>query len=272
MAALPLFSSNASGDCRAFSPLRLTNAATAPLNGRARCGETPFARKDKASAALDTLRLAQRLPDSAPDPVELELLGMGKHGREILAARKEVLSVLESRTACSAWYLSKDPDAVAMFRSLHLVVDKRDAGFIRKLALGQNLLYIQPYVATAQQFVGPGSTITINARGAFFEDARGVKVISAEGGPSSYENARLVRVGNYRGGSEEARVLTLLHEFGHIIDLLPLDAGVPNGPEISMDNTGLVLAHCRAELEAVSQKPKKVLPVNPALLRASARP
>lgn len=270
MAALPVLSRNVSGDCRALSPLRLTYAGSVPLDGRVPCAGLNLARKDIPSDVRGIA--APSLRAGSADPIDSELLGMGKHGREILATRTDVLSVLESHTGCSAWYLSKEPDAVAMFRSLHLALDTHDLGLIRKVVSGQELLYIQPYVARAQQSVGPGSIITVNAHGAFFEEARGVVAVRDEGGPATYETARLLRVGNYRGGTEAARVLTLLHEFGHVIDLLPLDAGVPDGPEISMHNTDLVLAHCKAEVESVSHNPKKNPLVNPALLRASAHP
>ena len=269
IAALPLLSRNVSGDCRAFSPLRLTWAGSVPLDGRVPCAGLNLARKDVPSDGRGVAALNPLRADSA-DPIDSELWSMGKHGREILATRNDVLSVLEGHTGCSAWYLSKEPDAVAMFRSLHLALDTHGPGLIRKIVSAEGLLYIQPYVARAQQSVGPGSIITVNAHGAFFEEARGVVAVRDEGGPAMYETARLIRVGNYRGGTEEARVLTLLHEFGHVIDLLPLDAGVPDGPEISMHNTDLVLAHCKAQVEAVSHNPKKNSLVNPALLRASA--
>lgn len=270
MAALPRLSSNISGDCRVLFSLHFTEAGNVPVDGGPSCAGARPPRRDESRAKP----LADVLPaDDSPDSVESELLAMGKRGREVLATRNEVLSVLQGNTGCSAWYLSKDPDAVAMFRSLHMALDEHDPGLVRKILLPQHeLLYVQPYVARAQQFVGPGSTITVNEHGAFFEDARGVVLVREEGGPATYEPARMLRVGVYRGGTEEARVLTLLHEFGHVIDLLPLDAGVPDGPEISMHNTDLVLDHCKADLEAVSRVPRKKPSPSQTLLRASSHP
>lgn len=267
--ALSRLTSNVSGDCRVLFSLHFTEAGNVPVDGGPSCAGTRPLRTDKSR----TKPLDDAFPaDDSPDSVESELLAIGKRGRELLATRNEVLSVLQGNTGCSAWYLSKDPDAVAMFRSLHLALDEHDPGLVRKILLPQReLLYVQPYVARAQQFVGPGSTITVNEHGAFFDDARGVVLVREEGGPASYEPAHMLRVGVYRGGTEEARVLTLLHEFGHVIDLLPLDAGVPDGPEISMHNTDLVLDHCKAELEAVSKAPKRLSP-SQALLRASSHP
>lgn len=273
--ALPALSSSASADCGRFLPLRLAGAGSIPVDVRPPCVDAASSRgaERPLTAAKPTVAAAGTAGDLESDPVESELLAMGKRGREILATRNVVLAVLEGNTGCSAWYLSKDPDAVAMFRSLHMALDDHDAGLIHKIvATEQQWFYVQPYVARAQQAVGPGSTITINEHGAFFEDARGVVRVRDEGGPATYEPARLLHVGTYRGGTEEARVLTMLHEFGHIIDLLPLDAGVPSGPEISMHNTSLVLDHCKAELEALSRKPKKNSAGILALLQTSRRP
>ena len=201
------------------------------------------------------------------DPVRTELLSLGKRGREVSAAREFILGILEENNACSAWYLAKEPDAVAIFRSLHLALDSRNPGLVRKLMFSdENWEYVHPYVARAQQNVGPGSTITINEHGAFFEDAAGVVVVRSEGGPAVHETARQLYVGNYRGATQPARVLTLLHEFGHIIDLLPFDAGSPTGPEISMLNSRLVIQHCKPEIEASARKPKAGPPALAATL------
>ena len=206
--------------------------------------------------------------DSA-DPVRAELLSLGKRGREVAAAREFTLRILEENNACSAWYLAKEPDAVAMFRSLHIVLDSQNPGLVRKLMFSdENWEYVHPYVARAQQNVGPGSTITINEHGAFFEDAAGVVVVRGEGGPAVHETARELYVGGYRGATPQARVLTLLHEFGHIIDLLPFDAGSPAGPEISMHNSRLVIQHCKPEIETTARKPRAL----PSALAAKLDP
>jgi len=47
-------------------------------------------------------------------------------------------------------------------------------------------------------------------------------------------------------------MITLLHEFGHIIDLLPQDADNLDGQ--SVRNTDEVMRHCRPEVEARSKQ------------------
>jgi len=58
----------------------------------------------------------------------------------------------------------------------------------------------------------------------------------------------MLRVGPYTGNSLHAQVLALLHEFGHLVDLLPADGGDEEAK--SMQNTAEVLRFCRAEIES----------------------
>ena len=53
------------------------------------------------------------------------------------------------------------------------------------------------------------------------------------------------------GNTLRAQVLTLLHEYGHLIDMLPVDEGDRDGR--SLQNTLEVLQHCRAEIESKAQ-------------------
>jgi hypothetical protein len=55
-------------------------------------------------------------------------------------------------------------------------------------------------------------------------------------------------VGPYTGNTLHAQVATLLHEFGHLLDLLPVDEGDQDGK--SVHNTYEVLRYCRAEVES----------------------
>ena len=94
-------------------------------------------------------------------------------------------------------------------------------------------------------------TLAINAHGAFYRaQGNAVKVIP-EGGPVHVDGTRMLTVGAYRGDTLPAQMVTLLHEFGHIIDLLPEDADNLDGK--SVRNTDEVLRHCRAAVEARSQ-------------------
>ena len=105
-----------------------------------------------------------------------------------------------------------------------------------------------PYVAKVLQGEGPNATVTINVNGAFFFSMGTVVDDRIEGGPVSFRGARPIQVGPYSGGSFRAQVLALLHEFGHVIDLLPMDRDDYEGR--SRQNTADVLRVCRAQVES----------------------
>jgi hypothetical protein len=183
------------------------------------------------------------------DPVETELLAGGDHGAVIAEARQGVLDILGQPNACSDWFRSKEPDVAEMFRSLEYQIDDGGDTFVEKIILPNgDWLFLQPYAARSRQNVGPGSTIILNAHGAFFSKAAVVIRMYRQGGPTTAEPPRSLRVGGYFGSSLEAREVTLLHELGHIIDLLPLDAGTPDGPALSTHNTDEVVRHCGAQI------------------------
>jgi hypothetical protein len=193
-----------------------------------------------------------------PDAVEVELRDAGERGLAISEARRHVEQILIGSNSCSAWFRAKEPHAAEIFRSLEYAVDDKGPVFVRESVTAEgDQMFLQPYVAWSRQDVGQGSTITLNAHGAFFESVAVVQKVRADGGPSRVESSRFLIVGKYTGGSLRARELTLLHELGHVIDLLPLDAGVPDGPEISTRNTLEVLSHCQAQLTVESKRKKK---------------
>jgi hypothetical protein len=113
----------------------------------------------------------------------------------------------------------------------------------------------QPYVARATQDGGAHTAITINAYGAFYRTQGNVIKLAPEGGPFEADGTRLLTVGSYQGDTLPAQMVTLLHEFGHIIDLLPEDADNLDGK--SVRNTDEVLRHCRAEVQARTQQAKQ---------------
>ena len=76
----------------------------------------------------------------------------------------------------------------------------------------------------------------------------------------SVEPPRYLHVGSYRGATLRAQVTTLLHEYAHVVGLLPIDAGHPEASLLSTRNTALVLVHCQTEIEA-SESRMIVLPV-----------
>jgi len=182
------------------------------------------------------------------DAARDDLNTMGKPGQKILQAREKVLEILESENACSAWYRTKDADPAVTFRTLTFVLDKRGDSYVRKSTLSGGINFFRsPYVARVLQGEGPQSTITINTNGGFFFPMTSVVEQAFEGGPVMLRGTHSLQVGPYAGGTPLAQVLTLLHEFGHVIDLLPLDHDDYEGR--SRQNTEEVLRSCRGQLE-----------------------
>lgn len=190
------------------------------------------------------------IPCSASsDPVRDDLNTMGKQGQLILRARDKIFEILQSENVCTAWYRTKDPDPAATFRTVSFALDRKGEAFIRKAPEGGGIeLIYNPYVASVMQGQGLNATVTINVNGAFFFPAANLLEGRLEGGPSVFQGTRLIQVGPYSGGTFRAQVLALLHEFGHVIDLLPQDQGDRDGK--SRENTLQVLRTCRAEIES----------------------
>lgn len=183
------------------------------------------------------------------DPVAEQLSLLGKAGTRVAQARAEVLGILDSENACRAWFETKDAAPADTFRSLTYSIDRRGPQDISQWETeARMLIWHQPWVAQAVQNSGSNTAITINANGAFFRTLGNVEKIALEGGPAQKGEPRWLLVGPYGGSSAEAEIVTLLHEFGHIIDLLPPDADNLDGK--SVRNTDEVLRHCKTEIEA----------------------
>ncbi len=193
--------------------------------------------------------LAQSGCDAPRDPVHENLAALGKTGQKILRGRDRVLEILQSKNACSAWFREKDSNPAATFRTLSFEVDRQGEEFIQESkGAGDMRIFRNPYVARVFQADGSYATITINTKGAFFTPMAGVVEIQWEGGPWTIRGARPISVGPYAGNTLHAQILALLHEFGHLVDLLPTDEGDQDGK--SVQNTGEVLRFCRAEIES----------------------
>jgi hypothetical protein len=183
------------------------------------------------------------------DSVRDDLNTLGKQGQKILLARQKVLEILQTENACTEWYRSKDTDPAATFRTLTFVLDRQGEAYVRDSneAGGMDLIR-SPYVASVIQDQGPYATVTINVNGAFFYSMAHVVKGPKEGGTLNFQGARLLRVGPYAGGTLHAQILALLHEFGHVTDLLPPDWDDYEGK--SRQNTAEVLRFCRGEVES----------------------
>jgi hypothetical protein len=203
------------------------------------------------SLPVSSLRFAS---DRVSDPSGDELKSFGPQGVIIEQARADVVSILAAENACSAWFRAAEPQAAEKFRSLRFAVDPSGKSEITKLDPWQiSAVFYQPYVARTGQNVGWGSTITLNANGAFFNDWAPVRVIANSQDKGYLKSFRRLAVANFGGATREARILTLLHELGHVLDMLPIDSGVPSGPELSTNNTELVLRHCSPQIREAAK-------------------
>jgi hypothetical protein len=190
-----------------------------------------------------------RICGGAADPVKAQLAGLGKYGRTISVARERVLEILEAQNPCTAWFQEKDPAPAAAFRTLEFELDRNGEGYVLESRdLGPLDIFRNPYVARVFQDAGRYATITLNTKGAFFSPQARLLEVRKDGGPGTLRGPHLLLVGPYTGDTLPARMLALLHEFGHVLGLLPADRDNQDGK--SMQNTHDVLRVCRAEVDA----------------------
>ena len=206
------------------------------------------------------------------DPAAEAIVTLGSYSPAILQARTEVLSMLTEPSSCSAWFQTADPQVAEKFRSLVFAVERAGPSEVLKLTSGQDgASYYQPYVARTGQNVGWGSTITLNDNGAFFQHMARVHVVTSRDDVGYLASYQSLAVGGYAGATLPARTLTLLHELGHVVNLLPLDLGVPSGPSISVQNTEKVLRYCGAQIRA-HKKPAHKQDKSPVLSAVAPPP
>lgn len=226
-------SSAPSGECIAAPPITDTRV-TRP------CLDVP---RSTASSLDNPLCASPELPAAKP------LSALGKEGVKISEAREQVLAILSTQNACSEWFESKDPFPGQTFRSLNFQVDRRGQNEVFEFPQSSGTVTLRhPYVAWATQDGGPFSTITLNAYGAFYRPQGRVEKMNNEGGPLRLDGMRTLTVGPYEGSTLAAQIVTLLHELGHVIDLLPHDGDDVEGS--SIHNTNEVLRHCQPEVDA----------------------
>lgn len=233
------------------SPIAALSGDT-PLfsNSLSSCGSTtPSADRPAPSAPCNLATQSIHPCSASSDIVRDDLNTMGKQGHSILRARDKALEILQTENACSDWYRTKDPNPAATFRTLTFALDRDSDMYVRTVAEPSGMQVIRnPYVAKVLQGEGPRATVTINLNGAFFFSMSTVVDDRYEGGPISFRGSRLINVGPYTGGSFRAQVLALLHEFGHVINLLPMDRDDYEGK--SRQNTADVLRACRTQVES----------------------
>ena len=201
----------------------------------------------------DSASLARAGCNPSRDLIEEDLATKGKPGQKIMRARDRVLEILQTENACSAWFRGRDSNPAATFRTLNFLIDRKGEAFIRvsKDAESQTT-YRNPYIASVGQDMGAFSIITLNAEGAFFRAQATTLVVLRQGELTTLGRPQFMNVGPYLGNTLVAQTLALLHEFGHVLNLLPVDFDNQDGK--SMQNTDEVLRYCRAEVESKSKR------------------
>ncbi len=226
----------------AYAATPVTSDAGAPC-------DTPSVSVSPVNPCNPAARPGQIGCDGPKDRVQDDLAIMGKTGQKILRARDKVLEILQTENACSAWLRGMDSNPAATFRTLNYVVDRRGEAFVHvSRDTASQYIFRDPYVARVGQDTGAYATITLNAGGAFFQTQAAVLVGFGDGGLSKISGPRLMNIGPYPGDSVAGQMLALLHEFGHVLNLLPVDFNNEDGK--SVQNTAEVLRFCRAEIES----------------------
>jgi hypothetical protein len=195
-----------------------------------------------------------RVPGCVPprDTVQETLNTRGKAGQKISVARGKVLDILQNENACTDWYRTKDVDPAGTFRTLSFEVDgKGESSIVEIRSPGDLTVLHNPYVGRVIQGDGSYATITLNAHGAFFAPMANLEESPREGGILTFRGVHSLQVGPYAGNTLAAQVLTLLHEFGHLLELLPIDEGDHDGK--SVRNSTEVLRYCRAQIESAAR-------------------
>lgn len=202
-------------------------------------------------AILQDVALAQK-SSADTDPVRAELIAMGKAGEAISLARDKVMQILQSENSCSAWFKKADPNAAATFASLRFILDPKGPRYILGWrANGGETLFKHPYSGSTIAGRGPKSAVTLNANGPFFVRSGPVfwqpmaGIVPRPLGWGTFE------VGAYPGNTAPAQIVTLLHEFGHVVGRIPNDSDELSGQ--SGRNTEQVIRYCHAQIKAASR-------------------
>jgi hypothetical protein len=190
---------------------------------------------------------------SPADQIRTDLDAVGKDGRKISRARDKVLEILESENACTEWFREKDANPASTFRTLSFALDRKGEDSVQEFRdAGSAVIFRNPYVAKVFQGDGAYGTVTVNLNGAFFRPVAIVHRTLKDRTFFGLSGTRVLQVGPYEGDTLRAQILTLLHEFGHVLDILPQD--LDNFEGRSVQNTNEVLRHCRAEIESESRR------------------
>jgi hypothetical protein len=232
-----------------FRSAATVSYATGPVTGDAGEGCDAPAVAVPTAKPCNPARAGQIGCEAPRDRVQENLASMGKTGQKIERARERVLEILQGENACSAWFREKDADPAATFRTLSYAVDRQGEELVHVSKDAQfQTIFRDPYVAQVGQDTGAFATVTLNAGGAFFHAAATMLFVPNEGGLTRFGGPRTINIGPYTGDTVAGETLALLHEFGHVLNLLPVDFDNEGGK--SVQNTHEVLRFCRAEIES----------------------
>lgn len=181
-----------------------------------------------------------------------ELAALGGRGTLIAQSRADVLEILQGQGSCAAWFHEAEPNVIQVFRSLHYELGNGTSQIFLLPDESGKAWFKHPWGASAIEYGGRDSVITINRHGPFFVQQTRMSKLTAIGGPSSPAGWHFVMLGPYVGDTPEARMTILLHELAHIIGRIPLDDGSWNGE--SARNTVEVLRYCKAEIHLARRR------------------
>ena len=172
-----------------------------------------------------------------------------------------MIELLTSENACSTWFRQADPDIVATFQSLKFQIEQTGSERVIRELGGRGIWMDRgPYIARTSQNTGAGTTIVLNANGAFFHARGRVYRVDWPGEtPIDTGNHRNIHVGPYDGGTLRAQILVLLHELAHVIGAIPEDASAKFGVGLSQQNTETVLRSCKAATELSAKQSVLIL-------------
>ena len=202
-------------------------------------------------ASIQDVALAQK-SRGGTDPVRAELVAWGKPGEATALARDKVMEILQAENSCSAWFKKADPDPAATFASLRFILDPKGPQHILGWRADNGAtLFKHPYSGSTIAGRGRKSVVTLNANGPFFVRGGPVFWRATTGSVPRPVGWGIFEVGTYPGKTLSAQVVTLLHEFGHVVGRIPDDSDVLSGQ--SGRNTAEVIRYCHAEIKAAAR-------------------
>jgi hypothetical protein len=215
--------------------------------------------RDAERTRVGSRAVAVAKPDSAlPAGRESVLKDIGMEGTNISRARQAVLEILKDTNTCSEWFRQSDPQIADTFSSLSIAVDEDGAKHVIKERNDEGI-WIEhgPYIARTWQSAGAGTTVTLNANGAFFRTTGDLYKLEWSGGMENDTGLwRHLHIGPFDGGSLQAQAIALLHELGHVIGAIPSDDASTVGFARSQENTNLILRHCQSQASTLGKRSK----------------